>query len=73
MNGKMRRFGMVAVTLGGLGVIILGTMLWQAMDDPKARTGGLGPGFLLFACIAGIGVFVLSMVRGPSKPSREGE
>ncbi|MEI6159834.1 MAG: hypothetical protein WCP77_08375 [Roseococcus sp.] len=73
MNEKMRRFGIVAIALGGLGVAVFGVMLLQVMDDPKARTTGLAQGFLLAACIAGVGIFALSMALSARKPSRESE
>lgn len=68
MDNRMRRFGIVATSIGSIGVIIFGLLLMQAMDDPKAGTALLKWGFILMALLGGLGVFALSFALG--KPRR---
>ncbi|UPY38031.1 hypothetical protein [Sediminicoccus sp. KRV36] len=70
MNRKMRRFGIVATTLGSIGVLIFGLQLMQVMDDPKARTALLKWGFVLAAALGGGGVFALSLALSMGKAQR---
>jgi F0F1-type ATP synthase membrane subunit c/vacuolar-type H+-ATPase subunit K len=68
MERKMRQFGIVATSVGTIGVIIFGLLLVQVMDDPKARTALLKWGFILMALLGGMGVYALSFAL--SKPKR---
>jgi hypothetical protein len=68
MERRMLQFGIVATSIGSIGVIIFGLLLMQVMDDPKARTAALKWGFILTALRGGMGVYALSFALGKRKP-----
>lgn len=68
MERRMRQFGIVATSIGTIGVVIFGFLLMQVMDDPKARTAAIKWGFILMALLGGMGVYALSFSL--SKPRR---
>lgn len=73
MERRMRQFGIVATSIGSIGVIIFGLLLMQVMDDPKARTAALKWGFILMALLGGMGVYALSFsLSKPKRSEREG-
>lgn len=67
MERRMLQFGIVATSIGSIGVIIFGLLLMQVMDDPKARTAALKWGFILTALLGGMGVYALSFALGKRK------
>jgi lipid-A-disaccharide synthase-like uncharacterized protein len=73
MDRRMLQFGIVATSIGSMGVIIFGVLLMQVMDDPKARTAGLKWGFILMGLLGGMGVYALSFALGRRKPSKPSE
>ena len=67
ISQKMRRFGIAAAILGGIGVVLFGALLTQMADDPKASIGWVKWSFILATALSGMGVFVLSLALSAGK------